>query len=159
MLGVLMYCSKLVMEALPNVHLLGMFVVLLTVVYRARALYPIYVFVLLTGLFSGFSPWWIPYLYIWTPLWGGVMLLPRGMGPGARAIAYPLVCCLHGLLYGALYAPAQALLFGLDFNGMIAWIIAGLPWDLIHGLGNLAAGLLVLPFSHVLLRLNKGIGI
>ena len=32
MFGVLMFSSKLLMEALPNIHLLGMFTVLLTVV-------------------------------------------------------------------------------------------------------------------------------
>ena len=40
MLGALMYASKVLMEALPNVHLLGVFVVALTVVYRKKALYP-----------------------------------------------------------------------------------------------------------------------
>ena len=50
MFGVLMLTSKIVMEAVPNVHLLGMFTMLLTVVYRRRALYPIYVYVLLNGV-------------------------------------------------------------------------------------------------------------
>ena len=57
MFGVLMFSSKLLMEALPNIHLLGMFTVLLTVVYRSRALYPIYTYVLLNGAYAGFSPW------------------------------------------------------------------------------------------------------
>ena len=48
------------MEAVPNVHLLGMFTMLLTVVYRRRALYPIYVYVLLNGVYAGFASWWLP---------------------------------------------------------------------------------------------------
>ena len=40
MLGALMYASKMIMEVVPNVHLLGMFVVAFTVVYRKKALYP-----------------------------------------------------------------------------------------------------------------------
>ena len=55
MFGVLMLTSKIVMEAVPNVHLLGMFTMLLTVVYRRRALYPIYVYVLLNGVYAGFA--------------------------------------------------------------------------------------------------------
>ena len=51
----LMFVSKLLMQVLPNIHLLGMFIVALTVVYRAKALLPIYVYVFLDGLFSGFS--------------------------------------------------------------------------------------------------------
>ena len=40
MLGALMYASKMIMEVIPNVHLLGMFIVAFTVVYRKKALYP-----------------------------------------------------------------------------------------------------------------------
>ena len=74
MLGALMYASKMLMEVLPNVHLIGVFVIATTVVYRKKALYPIYVFVLLTGLLGGFAMWWIPYLYIWGVLWAVTML-------------------------------------------------------------------------------------
>ena len=77
MLGTLMYASKMIMEIAPNIHLIGVFTIAFTVVYRKKALYPVYIFVLLTGLFSGFASWWIPYLYIWTVLWGFVMLLPK----------------------------------------------------------------------------------
>ena len=89
MFGVLMLTSKIVMEAVPNVHLLGMFTMLLTVVYRRRALYPIYVYVLLNGVYAGFASWWLPYLYIWTVLWGVTMLLPRNM-PKKCAARLPL---------------------------------------------------------------------
>jgi energy-coupling factor transport system substrate-specific component len=37
---------------------------------------------------------------------------------------------------------------------MIAWIIAGLPFDVIHGLSNLAAGVLILPLTSLLKRLS-----
>lgn len=40
MLGALMYASKVAMEVLPNVHLLGVFVVAMTVVYRKRRSIP-----------------------------------------------------------------------------------------------------------------------
>lgn len=79
MLGALMYASKLIMELVPNVHLLGVFTIAFTVVYRKKALYPIYVYVLLNGIFCGFATWWIPYLYLWTVLWGVTMLLPKKM--------------------------------------------------------------------------------
>lgn len=150
MFGALMYASKIIMEFLPNVHLIGVFTVALTVVYRKKALYPIYIFVLLTGLFGGFSTWWIPYLYLWTVLWGATMLLPQTMPPKIQPIAYMLVCSAHGFLYGTLYAPAQAILFGLNFKGMIAWIIAGLPFDFVHGTSNFICSLLIMPIISAL---------
>ena len=67
------------MDMLPNIHLIGVFIVAMTVVYRRKALYPIYIFVFITGLFNGFNTWWTAYLYTWTVLWGMTMLLPKKM--------------------------------------------------------------------------------
>ena len=155
MFGTLMFCSKILMEALPNIHLVGMFIVLFTVVFRAKALIPIYIYVVLVGVYGGFSPWWVPNLYIWTVLWGVTMLLPRNMSRGVAAVVYPIICGLHGLLYGVLYAPAQALLFGLTFKGALAWIVAGLPFDALHGVGNLLSGVLILPLAELLKKALK----
>lgn len=157
MLGAVMYVSKLLMEFLPNIHLLGAFVVAFTVVYRKKALYPIYVFVLLIGLFNGFNMWWIPYLYIWTVLWGLVMLLPKELPKKWQPLIWMSVSALHGFLYGTLYAPVQALIFGLNFKGMIAWIIAGFPWDVTHGISNFICGLLIMPIVMVLRLAQKNI--
>lgn len=154
-LGALMYVSKMVMEFLPNVHLLATLIVAMTVVFRAKALYPLYVFVFLTGLLNGFNLWWIPYLYIWTVLWGVTMLLPKQMPSWLAPIVYIVVAGLHGFAYGTLYAPAQALMFRLNFEQTIAWIVAGLPWDAIHGISNMVCGLLILPLIAVLRRAQK----
>ena len=150
MLGAVMYASKMLMELLPNVHLLGVFVVAFTVVYRQKALYPLYTYVFLNGIFSGFATWWLPYLYVWAVLWGMVMLLPKKMPRKAEPLVYMAVCAAHGFLFGTLYAPAQAILFGLSFQGMVAWIIAGLPWDFIHGVSNFFCGILVMPLIYAL---------
>ncbi len=155
MLGALMYISKMVMEFLPNVHLLAALTVAYTLVYRKKALYPIYVFVLLTGLLNGFNTWWIPYLYIWTVLWGAAMLLPQKMPQKLAPVVYMVLCSLHGFLYGVLYAPAQALFFGLDWQGTLAWIAAGLPFDMVHGVSNFVAGALVIPITSMLRLAEK----
>ena len=44
MLGAIMYVSKMMMEWIPNVHLLGMLTMAYTLVYRRKALYPIFVY-------------------------------------------------------------------------------------------------------------------
>lgn len=150
-----MYVSKIIMELIPNVHLLGVFVIAITVVYRKKALYPIYTYVLLNGLIAGFSAWWIPYLYIWTILWGATMLLPKNIPAKIRPVIYMLLCASHGFLYGTLYAPAQALLFGMDIRATIAWIIAGLPWDIIHGISNFFCGILIVPIITILKKSER----
>lgn len=155
MLGAVMYGSKILMEIAPNVHLLGVLVIAYTIVYREKALYPIYTYVLLNGVFAGFAAWWIPYLYIWTILWGVIMLLPKSIPGKARPLVYMSICAAHGFLFGTLYAPVQAIMFGLNFEGMIAWIIAGLPWDFVHGVSNFICGLLIIPIVRIL-RMAEG---
>ena len=150
MLGALMYASKVLMDLLPNIHLIGTFIIEFTLVYRKKALYPIYIFVFITGLFSGFATWWVPYLYIWTVLWGAVMFLPERIPEKVKPIVYMVVCALHGFLYGVLYAPYQAIVFGLDFKGMLTWIGAGFYFDLIHGISNFFCALLVIPVVKIL---------
>ncbi len=155
MFGALMFVSKIVMETFPNIHLLGMFTMVFTLVYRKKALVPIYIYVFLNGLYAGFSMWWFPYLYIWTVLWAVTMALPKNMKRPVAAAVYAVVCSLHGLLFGTLYAPAQALMFGLGFKQTVAWIIAGLPYDALHAAGNFAAGLLIVPLSGALETMRK----
>ena len=53
LLGALMFGSKKLMEALPNIHLLGLLTMVSTVVFREKALVPIYLYVVLEGLFAG----------------------------------------------------------------------------------------------------------
>ena len=157
MLGALMYASKMIMEVAPNVHLLGVFTIAFTVVYRKKALYPIYIYVLLNGIFCGFATWWIPYLYLWAVLWGATMLLPKRIPEKLRPLVYMLLCAAHGFLFGTLYAPAQALLYGLNFQKMIAWIITGLPWDFVHGVSNFFCGILIVPIVKILTFLEKNL--
>ena len=143
------------MEWAPNIHLLGMLTMAYTLTYRKKALIPIYVYVLLQGAFAGFALWWIPYTYIWTILWGITMILPKNMPAKIAVPVYMGVCALHGLCFGTLYAPVQAIMYGLSWKGMIAWIIAGLPFDAIHAAGNLVVGALILPLSRTLTKLEK----
>ena len=155
MFSAMMFISKIVMEFLPNFHLLGMFVMLLTIVYRHKALVPIYIYVLLNGVYAGFNMWWVPYTYVWAVLWGVTMLLPKNMSKKAKMIVYPTVCALHGLCFGLLYAPAQALMFSFSFEQTVAWVVSGLPFDVLHCVGNLLSGLLIYPLSLALLKLNR----
>ena len=151
--GAIIYAQKAILAALPNIHLVAVLIIALTVVYRGKALYPLYVYVILEGIFGGFTTWWIPYLYIWTILWGVVMLLPQSL-PDKKygGIIYMIICGLHGILYGALFAPVQAVMFGLDFKGIIAWIVSGLSFDIIHGVSNFCLGVLIIPLIKLFRR-------
>ena len=156
MLGMIMFVSKVVMEFLPNIHLLAMLTMVYTLVFRTKALIPIYVYVMVNGLYAGFATWWIPYLYIWTVLWGVTMLLPKQMPKKIACVVYPLVCGLHGISFGVLYAPGQALLYGMSWEATKAWIVTGWLWaDPTMAVGNTLAGLLILPMVELLRKLMR----
>ena len=154
-LGSIMFLSHMIMIWIPSVHLIGLFIAAFTLTYRSKALIPIYVYVMVYGALYGFSSWWVPYLYIWLPLWGIFFLVGRFKLPVKVKIPlYMILCALHGISFGALYAPYWAWVFGLSFEGMIAWIIAGLPFDVVHAISNFAAGALIVPLAELLKKLD-----
>jgi energy-coupling factor transport system substrate-specific component len=110
------------------------------------------------GLWEGFSPFgWLPELYLWLILWGAVMLLPKKMPKVIAPIIYMLVSCLHGLFFGVFYAPVYALFTGIGWDRVWLWILAGLPFDLLHGIGNFVLGTLIVPLTTLLRKLDKKI--
>ena len=156
MLSALMFASKVLMEFLPNIHLLGTFIVAFTLVYRQKALYPIYGYVFVNGLHEGFNPFgWLPELYLWAILWGAVMLLPRNMPTKIKPLVYMTVSALHGLLFGVFYAPVYAIFTGLQLHQTIPWIVAGLGFDCLHAVGNFVSGVLILPIVSLLQRIKQ----
>ena len=156
MLGALMSVSDLAMNILPNVHLVGVLTMVYTLSYRAKALFPIGVYLFLIGVFEGFGLWWLAYLYIWPLLWGLTMLLPRRMPPKLAPFVYALVCGLHGFAFGFLWIPAQMLLLGFSFPQALIWWSAGfLTADVPNGIGNLVGSTLIVPLVTLIRRLDK----
>jgi len=158
-LGAIMFISHIAMMGLPNIGFIGLFIAAFTLTYRVRALIPIYVYIMLYGAFYGFLTW-IPYLFVWIPLWGIFMLAGKlKLSLKVKVPVYMVLCALHGLSFGTLYAPFSALLFGFQFSfqTMLAWIIAGFPYDIAHAIGNLAAGTLIVPLTELLKELDSQI--
>ena len=83
------------------------------------------------------------------------MLLPKKMPDKIALFVYPFLCGFHGLIYGILYAPGQALLFGLDLKEMLTWIALGASFDAVHAVSNFCVGFLVLPMSKALIKMKK----
>lgn len=130
--------SKLALAAIPNIELVSFWVILFTLWIGWRSLYAIYGFVLLEGILYGVHFWWIAYLYVWTILAALTRLLRKQTAP----LFWAMLSGLFGLFFGALcaipYAAAGILNGGL-WNGFLAgfsWWIAGIPYDLLHCVGN-----------------------
>jgi energy-coupling factor transport system substrate-specific component len=140
LLGGLMTASQVAMAALPNIHIVGVLVLLCAQVFGLRALYPVYIFVTLEILIFGMGLWAINYLYVWAILvLIGVVLKKTHAGRFAWAAA----AGVFGMLFGALCAIPHYFLGG--WSMAFAYWISGIPYDLIHGVANFALTLILLP--------------
>ena len=137
LMGALMFATKFAMQHLPNVHLVCVFIICLTAVFRWKALISIYIYVFLEGLVFGFTTYWVSYLYVWLPPFFLTFLVPKDWPKWGRALSYGGIGFLSGLTFGTLFAPAQALFYGLNLKGMFTWILTGLPYDVVHAVSNL----------------------
>ena len=129
-LGGAAFAAKMVMMGLPNIEAVTLMVLLFAVTFGKKALYPIYVYVLLECILYGLNLWSINYLYVWTVLAFGGWLLKDMCNP----IGWALLAAVFGLFFGILCAPVYAMTGGLSFA--VAWWINGIPFDLIHGVSN-----------------------
>ena len=157
--GIIMFISKMIMEFLPNIHAIAMFIAVFTLSYRHKALISIYVYAFLTGFTFGFSTWWYPYLYIWTVLWALIMLIPKNPPKWVYFSVIPIICAIHGFAYGTMCAPVEAFLHRLSFKETLLWISGGLYFDMIHGISNFAMSFLVYPLVETLRTALRQIGI
>ena len=130
MLAALMFCSKLIMEALPNIHLVAVFVILAALLFGWKSLISIYIFALLEGLVYGFGIWFVNYLYVWTILAVIAILLRKNKSK----VFWASIAGIFGLLFGALCSIPHYFIGG--WAGMFAYWIAGIPFDLIHCVSN-----------------------
>ena len=145
---------KMFMQSMPNIEMTSFFVILFTLLYPRLTLYAIPVFTLMEGIIYGFGLWWVMYLYAW-PL---LTLVTRAFSRTDSAFFWAVVSGIYGLLFGALCA-VPYFFIGFVSGGvsqgltqMFAWWVAGIPFDLIHGVSNFAIMLALYKPIFALLR-------
>lgn len=152
-LGGLTFAAKVVMAGLPNIEPVSLMVMLFAVTFGARAVFPIYVYVVMEFILFGLNLWSINYLYIWAILALAAWLLRRMAHP----LGWALLSGAFGLLFGALCAPVY--LFAGGLGAMVSWWVSGIPFDLLHCAGNFVIALvLFVPLRKLMARLYRQIG-
>ena len=153
LLGALLIFSKELLSGLPNVEMVSMLLMAYATVYRFRALVPLYVFVAVEAVLYPYPPTILMYCYVWLVPVTVTLLLGRG-----RVLPMPVYMLIggrFGMAFGTLCAPVQAFWFGLNAQGTLAWIVAGLPYDVVHAVGNAAIACLSPVVARLLLRLER----
>ena len=136
-LGALTFAAKYVMSFLPNIEPVSLMVMLFAVVFGRKAVYPIYLYVVMEILFYGISLWNINYLYIWAVLALGAYLLRRMEHP----LSWAILSGAFGLLFGALCGIVDVFIGGFSY-AVTKWI-SGIPFDIAHCVGNFVIALLL----------------
>ena len=131
LMAALIFGTKVALASLPNINLNSVLIILTVVFFGWKALYTVYIYVLLEGLVFGFSIWWVGYLYVWAVLVIAAMLLRKN----DSALIWAVVAGVFGLIFGPLmYLEYFAINGGWEM--FFAMWVAGIPYDLTHCIGN-----------------------
>ncbi len=139
--------AKHALAFLPNVELVTLLIILYTLYFQEKICYVLSAFLLLEGFWYGIGIWWVMYLYVW-PLLAWVTYLLRKK---ESVWVFSILAGIFGLCFGALCCIPYLFLGGI--RTAFAWWIAGIPYDLVHGVSNLIlCRALFLPLKNVCKR-------
>ena len=136
-LGAMMFALQVVMAPLPNIEPVSLLTMLFAAVFGWKSMYSVYVFVVMEILFYGISTWNVYYLYVWTVLALGAILLRKSTQP----LAWALLSGMFGLFFGALCGIVDVFIGGFAYAAS-KWV-SGIPFDLLHCGGNFAIALIM----------------
>ncbi len=145
LLGVIMYVSQVIMAPLPNIEIVSLLIIVTTCIFGIKALASVYIFVFCEILTYGLSEWTFGYLYAWGLLCLAVLLFKR---IGNREL-FAVLSAIFGLVLDIFCSPPFFLTGGIA--GGVAYLIRGIPYSLLHGIGNLLLTyLLYKPIKNIL---------
>lgn len=153
LLAALLFVSQISLAWIANVELVSLLLILYALVFRKHVWFILYVFVMLEGLFYGFGLWWFSYLYVWDFLILALFLFWKNRTPGSFSIA--LLSGTFGMLFGLFCSVSY--LFAGGPGAALAWWMAGIPFDIIHGAGNFFLALILFQPLYRLLTALKHI--
>lgn len=137
LLGALMFGTKMALAALPNIEPVSLLILVYVAVFGWKTLYPLYVYVMMEFLIWGIGLWNLNYLYVWLVLLVLAIALREMESPWGWAI----LSGAFGLAFGLLCTPVYCISGGWAFG--LSWWISGIPFDVVHCVGNFVAALVL----------------
>ena len=136
-LGSLTFAAKYVMSWMPNIEPVSLMVMLFAVTFGIKALFPVYLYVLLEILFYGLGTWNFCYLYVWAVLTVLALVMKKMELP----LGWAMLSGIFGLFFGALCGIVDIFIGGFGY-ALSKWV-SGIPFDLAHCAGNFVIALLL----------------
>lgn len=131
LLSAILYVSKVILDFLPNVELVSLFVILFSLVFGRETLLIVTVFNLFQIIQWGLGTWTISYLYVWPLLCLLTLLLKKIIKE--EFIIWSIFSGCFGLIFGSLFALVY---IPVDPAYALSYWISGLPWDVWHAVWN-----------------------
>lgn len=133
-LGSLLFALKFAMSYLPNIEPVTLLLIVYTITFGIKVLYPLAVYILLEIFIYGFGFWTLAYFYIWLILVVVVIVISKITNKNDSVLLWSLISGAFGLIFGALYIPIYIVSSGFMFA--ITWWINGLFFDIMHCIAN-----------------------
>lgn len=137
MVAIIEVC-KVVLMGVPNVELTTFWIIMFSLYFGNKVFWAIPVFILLEGTMFGFHVWWVMYLYMWPSL----AVLARILKRIDSVMAFSILSSAYGFLFGFFCAIPYVVIGTAEggimngFYSAFTWWVAGIPYDMIHGVGN-----------------------
>ncbi len=149
MVAIIEVC-KAALSFAPNIETNSFWIIMFTLFFREKILFVIPVFIVVEGIIYGIHLWWVMYLYVWFIL-AFITWLFRKMD---SAIGWAVLSGLFGLGFGFLCSFVY--IFTSGVKAAFAWWIAGIPWDMVHCVGNFVIMLVMYtPIKKVMQKADK----
>ena len=153
LMGVMLATIEVAKRALgfvTNIELVTLLIILYTLYFGWRIFYVIGAFVLIEGCLYGFGLWWFMYIYVW-PLLAFMTYLFRKR---ESVWFWSTFSGIYGLVFGALCTIPYFLIEGIHM--VLTWWIAGIPYDILHGISNFILCLILfVPLKKALIKLKN----
>ncbi len=136
MIAVIEVC-KITLSFLPNIELTSFLLIMFTLHFGRKVLFAVPAFIAIEVLIFGFDIFWVTaYVYIW-PL---LCILTYFFRKNPTTVGMSVLSGVFGLFFGFLCSfPYIFLANGSTRAGIgfaISWWIAGIPFDIVHGIAN-----------------------
>lgn len=153
LLGAILVVAQVSLSFLPNIELVTLLLVVMTICIGRYVLAPLFVFIVIEALLYGMTMWVVNYLYVWPLLCALAYLLRQQRSP----LFWALFNGAFGLSFGALCAIPYLFIGGP--SSAFAYWVSGLYFDLLHCAGNFVVALLLFkPLLRLAERLLREFG-
>ena len=123
--------AKLALDFVPNVEAVTLLFIVYTLFFGRKTILVAIGFTLIECMLKGINVWSLMYLYIWPLL---IIVVHYANQHKAEYVFYCILSGVFGLLFGTFCLIPYLIVGG--WGMAISWWIAGLPYDLIHGVSN-----------------------